>query len=116
MDDRRILFWSILYWLVRWMLGLECHAGAARPEQGRRIAGVTARERRAAPTSRPGALQTRRPGVARGVVPVRATSPLGRDLPGHSRHAHGLAPQAGLAEMGLHRTPPSRTSPNRSSD
>jgi putative transposase len=23
MDDRRMLFWSILYWLVRWMLGLS---------------------------------------------------------------------------------------------
>jgi hypothetical protein len=48
--------------------------------QRRRSTGVTARERRAAPTSRPGALQTRRPGVAGRVVPVRATSPLGRDL------------------------------------
>jgi putative transposase len=35
---------------------------------------------------------------------------------GHSRHAPGLAPQADLAAMGLHRTPPARTSPDRSSD
>lgn len=42
----------------------ERHADAARSEQGRRVAGVKARERRAAPTGRPGALPAHRPDVA----------------------------------------------------
>jgi len=42
--------------------------------------------------------------------------PLGRGLPAHTRHDPGLAPQAGLTHLGLHRPPPTWTSTDRSSD
>jgi hypothetical protein len=38
------------------------------------------------------------------LVPAAAAPPLGRDLPGHSRHDPDLAPQTGLAQLGLPRT------------
>jgi hypothetical protein len=59
-------------------------AVAARPEQGCRTAGLAPREHRVAPTGRSGALPACRPGVAGRLVPVRAASPLGRDLHGDS--------------------------------
>jgi hypothetical protein len=37
-------------------------------------------------------------------------------FPGYTRHDPGLASQAGLTHMGLHRPPPTRTSTDRSSD
>jgi putative transposase len=39
--------------------------------------------------------KARRPSVAGRAVPAATASPLGRDLPDHSRHDCGLAPQAG---------------------
>ena len=50
------------------------------------------------------------------LVRAAAAPPLGRDLPSHSRHDPGLAPHTHLAQRGLHRTPPTRTSPDRSDD
>jgi transposase InsO family protein len=50
--------------------------------------------------------------VAGRVVPVAAALPLGRGLSGHSGHHPGLAPQAGVTQVGLHRTPSTGTSPD----
>jgi hypothetical protein len=94
----------------------NCRAGAARPGQGRRTAGLTARECRVAPPDLPGPLPARRPGMAGRLIPAAAAPPLGRGLRGHSRHNPGLAPQARLTEMGLHRPPPTRTSPDRNNN
>ena len=49
-------------------------------------------------------------------VPVGAAPPLGRGFRGASCHHLGLASPVGLAEMGLHRTPPTRTSLHHRSD
>jgi hypothetical protein len=54
--------------------------------------------------------------VAGRPVTAVAAPPLGRDFPSHSRHDPGLAPQACLAEMGLHGTPPTRTPTHRRGD
>jgi hypothetical protein len=91
-------------------------AGAARPEQGCRTAGLMPREDRVAPPDLPGPLHAGRPGVASRPVPAAAASPLGRGLRGHSRHYPGLAPQADLAQVGLFGASPARASPNRISD
>ncbi len=48
--------------------------------------GLAARERRVAPPTFPGPLYTRRLGVAGRFISARAASPLGSNLPGHSRH------------------------------
>jgi hypothetical protein len=48
--------------------------------------------------------------------PAPAAPPLDRGLPGHPCHDPGLAPQAGLTEMGLHRAPRTGTSTDRSSN
>lgn len=59
----------------------------------------------------PGPLHAGRPGVAGRLVTAIAAPPLGRGLRGQARHDPGLASQAGLAQMGLRRTPPpARTS------
>jgi putative transposase len=51
-----------------------------------------------------------------GFTPAVAAPALKRALRGHSGHDCGLAPQAGLTEMGLHRPPPARTSSDRNGD
>ena len=86
--------------------------GTARPGRGRRTTGLTTRECRVTPTDRSGPLHAGRSGVAGRLVRATAAPPLGRGLPGHSCHDPGRAPQAGLAQRGLHRTPPARTSPD----
>jgi hypothetical protein len=53
---------------------------------------------------------------SRGLSGPGAAPTLARNLSGHSRHDPGLAPTVGLAEMGLHRTPPARTSLDRYGD
>jgi hypothetical protein len=89
----------------------ECRASAARPEQGRRAVGVATRKHRVTPPDLPGPLHGRRPSVAGRVIPAVAAPPLDGGLPGHSHHDLGLAPQARLREMGLHRPPPTRRVP-----
>lgn len=106
---------AILYWLARWMLGLS--ATLVRRDLSKDAEWLMLRHENATLRRQvAGCTTDTSTGDGWPRCHVRATSPLGRDLPGHSRHPHGLAPPAGLAEMGLHRTPPSRTSPNRGSD
>src|SRR5918997_6801090 len=107
---------SILYRLLRCLLGLTAVLDTTRPEQGRRTAGVAPRERCVAPPDPSGPLHARRPSVAGRLIPAAAAPPLDRGLRRHSCHDPGLAPQARLTEMGLHRPPPARTSPNRNTD
>src|ERR671917_1618140 len=107
---------SILYRLLRCLLGLTAVLDTTRPEQGRRAAGVAARKQRASPPDLPDPLHARRPGMAGRLISAAAAPPLDQDLPGHSRHHYGLASQARLTEMGLHRPPPTRTSADRSGD
>jgi hypothetical protein len=59
-----------------------------------------------------------RPLTARGWLPSPGccASLLGRGLRGDSRHDLGLAPPVGLAQGGLHRTSPARTSLDRCGD
>jgi putative transposase len=90
MDDRRMPLLSILYQLVRWLLGLitvlmhrdlskDAELLVLRQENAvlrRQIARV-----RYAPANR---------GVAGGLVPAAATLPLGRGLSGYSGHDPGL--------------------------
>jgi putative transposase len=84
-----MLLLAILYWLVRWMLGLSAMPVRRDLSKDAELLCYGTRTPRCADKS-PAAEQR-----------------SSRSLP----PPHGLAPPAGLAEMGLHRTPPSRTSP-----
>jgi hypothetical protein len=115
MDDRRMLL-SILYQLVRCLLGLA--AAMMRRDLSKDAELLVLRHENTVLRRQiaPGALRTRRSGVAGRLVAPPATSSLGGGLLGDSCHDPGLAPQAGLAQVGLHRTPPTWTSTDRVDD
>jgi hypothetical protein len=100
---------SILYQLMRCLLGLN--AVLVRRDLSKEAELLALRHENAVLRRQVSWVRyTPRPGVAGRLVPVVAAPLLGRGLRGHSRHPPGLALQAGLAQMGLHRTPPARTS------
>jgi hypothetical protein len=109
-----LLLW-ILYRLVRCLLGLT--AVLVRRDLSKDAELLVLRHENAVLRRQisPGPLHGRRPGMAGRLISARAASPLGSNLPRHSRHDPGLAPQAGLTQVGLHRRPPARTSTHRSS-
>jgi transposase InsO family protein len=111
-----MLLLSILYWLVRCLLGLT--AVLMRRDLSKDAELLVLRHENTVLRQQISRVRytARRPGMADRLVSARAGSPRGRGLPRHSRHDPGLAPQAGLAQVGLHRTPPARTSTHRSSD
>ena len=115
-DDRRMLLLSILYRLLRCLLGLTAvlvrrdlskdaellvlrHENTVLRRQICRVHYTPADRVWLAALSR--------------LLPHRRWR---RGLRGHSRHGSGLAPQAGLTEMGLHRPSPARTSSDRNGD
>jgi putative transposase len=110
MDDRRMLLSSILCELVRWLLGLI--AVLVRKDLSKDAELLVVRHQNAVLRRQISRIHYTicRPGVAGRFIPAAATSPLGRGLPGHACHDLGLAPPVGLAAMGLHRSPPTRTS------
>ncbi len=108
-----MLLLSILYRLVRWLLGLT--AVLVRRDLSKDAELLVLRHENA--VLRRQITRVHYKPVDRLWLAVLsrllAPSPLGRDLSGYSCHDPGLAPQAGLADMRLPRTPPTWTSADR---
>jgi hypothetical protein len=115
MNDRRMLL-LILYQLLRWLCGLT--VVLVRRDLSKDAELLVLRHENAV--------------LRRQITRVRSTPadrwwltvlsrllprpPLGRSLPGNACHDPDLAPQACRQEGGLHRMPPTRTSPDSSGD
>src|ERR671916_3321836 len=115
MDDRRMLL-SMWYQLVRWLLGVT--VVLVRRDLSKDAELLVLRHENAVlrrQITRVHYTPADRMWLT-ALVTAAAAPPLGRDLPSHSRHDPGLAPHTHLAHMGLHRMPPTRTSPDRSND
>ena len=109
MNDRQMLLVSILYQLVRGLLGLI--VVVVRRDLSK-DAELLVLQHENTVLRRQGALYARRPGVAGHLVPVCPAPPLGGGFLGGSCHDPGLASQIGFPQGGLHRTPPVWTSPD----
>ena len=116
MDDRRMLLLSILYQLVRWLLGLT--AVLVRQDLSKDAELLILRQKntvlrrqlarvRYPPTDRMWLAALSR------LLPRRRWAEV---FPDPSGHDPGLASQAARQDAGLPRTPPARTSPNHSGD
>ena len=116
MDHRRVLLLSMLYPLVRCLLDLIAVLVRGDLGEDAQLPVLRQGECSVAPTDLRGPLHARRPGVTGCFISAAAAPTLGRGLSGHSRHDPGLAPQAGLAAMGLLGTPPAWAPPDRTGD
>jgi hypothetical protein len=100
-----MLLLSILYRLVRCLVGLITMLARRDLSKDAELLVLRHEKRGVAPTDRPRALHACRSDMDGCLVSAAPTLTLERGLLGHSCHDPGLAPQAGLAQLGLHGPP-----------